>query len=147
MSRSCLSMQRASSTRKEMVIHGVQRTLWLGTRVRSGCLPACFSTPKKRVQREAEQQKSMEMKVSQDWWCQEVLRAGFHGKGWLCNATQWLPTATLGCFSGEESMSPCKAGCQTFHAMCGNRVTTHRREEAKRRKPPPPFTRFIVMDS
>ena len=110
MSRSCLSMQRASNTRKEMVIHGVQRTLWLGTQVRSGCLPACFSTPKKIVQREAEQQKSMEMKISQDWWCQEVLRAGFHGKGWLCNATQWLQTATLGCFSGEESVRPCKGG-------------------------------------
>ena len=33
------------------------------------------------------------------------------------------------CFSGEESMRLCKAGCQTFHAMCGNRVATNRPQE------------------
>ena len=59
----------------------------------------------------------MEMKACQEWWCQEVLRDVFHGKGWLCNATQWLQTTTLGCFSGEESARLCKAGCQTFYAM------------------------------
>ena len=71
----------------------------------------------------------MERKVCQDGLCQEALRAGFYGKGWLYNATQWLQTTTLGCFSGEESMRLCKAGCQTFHAMCGNRVATNRPQE------------------
>ena len=71
----------------------------------------------------------------------------FHGKGWLCNATEWRCTATLGRYSGKGSARLCKAACQTFHAMCGNRVATHRPQEPKQRKPPPPFTRFIVMDS
>ena len=78
----------------------------------------------------------MEMKASQDWWCQEVLRDVFHGKGWLCNATQWLQTTTLGRFSGKGSARLCKAGCQTFYAMCVNRVATHRPQESNRRTYP-----------
>ena len=75
----------------------------------------------------------MDMKVSQDWWCQEVLRDVFHGKGWPCNATQWLCTATLACYSGKESVRLRKVGCHTFRALCGNRVVTHIREELKHR--------------
>ena len=95
----------------------------------------------KRSDAEAEQQNGMEMKVSKDGWCQEVLRDVFHGKGWPCNATQWLQTTTLGRFSGKGSARLCKAGCQTFYAMCGNRVATHRPQEPDRWMSPPPFTR------
>ena len=48
------------------------------------------------------------------------LRAVFHGKGWLCNTTEWRCTATLASLSQRRLMKHRNTRFQSFHAICSN---------------------------